>query len=88
MISGRSIPLSWPNLRAIFNAPWLGLESGVAEEGGRQARDLAQPGGKFLLQRQASGVPLQESLAATLCELSGLAHVFFCNSGLEANEQR
>lgn len=31
-------------------------------------------------------VPLQEKLAAKLCELSGLANVFFCNSGLEANE--
>ena len=30
--------------------------------------------------------PLQESLASTLCELSGLDRVFFCNSGLEANE--
>ncbi len=31
-------------------------------------------------------VPLQEQLAAKLCELSGLAGAFFCNSGLEANE--
>ncbi|MCE4555165.1 aspartate aminotransferase family protein [Pelomonas cellulosilytica] len=31
-------------------------------------------------------IPLQEQLAAKLCELSGLANVFFCNSGLEANE--
>ena len=31
-------------------------------------------------------VPLQERLAAKLCELSGLRNVFFCNSGLEANE--
>src|SRR5919112_4159523 len=31
-------------------------------------------------------VPLQEQLAAQLCELSGLRNVFFCNSGLEANE--
>ncbi len=31
-------------------------------------------------------VPLQEQLAAKLCELSGLDNVFFCNSGLEANE--
>ncbi|MEO5843690.1 MAG: aspartate aminotransferase family protein [Caldimonas sp.] len=31
-------------------------------------------------------VPLQEQLAAELCELSGLDNVFFCNSGLEANE--
>ncbi|HJV67603.1 aspartate aminotransferase family protein [Ideonella sp.] len=30
--------------------------------------------------------PLQERLAAKLCELSGLEAVFFCNSGLEANE--
>ena len=31
-------------------------------------------------------VPLQEQLAAKLCEISGLDNVFFCNSGLEANE--
>lgn len=31
-------------------------------------------------------VPLQEQLAAKLCELSGLSNAFFCNSGLEANE--
>ena len=31
-------------------------------------------------------VPLQEQLAAKLCELSGLANVFFCSTGLEANE--
>lgn len=30
--------------------------------------------------------PLQERLAAKLCELSGLTNVFFGNSGLEANE--
>jgi acetylornithine/N-succinyldiaminopimelate aminotransferase len=30
--------------------------------------------------------PLQERLAAKLCEISGLANAFFCNSGLEANE--
>jgi acetylornithine/N-succinyldiaminopimelate aminotransferase len=30
--------------------------------------------------------PLQERLATRLCELSGLANAFFCNSGLEANE--
>lgn len=30
--------------------------------------------------------PLQERLAAKLVELSGLTNVFFCNSGLEANE--
>ena len=31
-------------------------------------------------------VPLQEQLAAKLVELSGLTNVFFCNTGLEANE--
>ena len=31
-------------------------------------------------------VPLQEQLAAQLCELSGLTNVFFCSTGLEANE--
>jgi acetylornithine/N-succinyldiaminopimelate aminotransferase len=31
-------------------------------------------------------VPLQEQLANKLCELSGMTNVFFCNSGLEANE--
>jgi acetylornithine aminotransferase len=31
-------------------------------------------------------VPLQTQLAAKLVELSGMTNVFFCNSGLEANE--
>ena len=31
-------------------------------------------------------IPLQEQLAAKLCEISGLNAAFFCNSGLEANE--
>ena len=31
-------------------------------------------------------VPLQEQLAAKLCQISGLTSAFFCNSGLEANE--
>jgi len=31
-------------------------------------------------------IPLQEELAARLCELSGMSNAFFCNSGLEANE--
>ncbi len=31
-------------------------------------------------------VPLQEQLAAKLCELSGMSNVFFCSTGLEANE--
>jgi acetylornithine/N-succinyldiaminopimelate aminotransferase len=31
-------------------------------------------------------VPLQEQLAAKLCEISGMSNVFFCSTGLEANE--
>lgn len=31
-------------------------------------------------------VPLQEELAAKLCEASGMSNVFFCSTGLEANE--
>ncbi|MFO1224324.1 MAG: aspartate aminotransferase family protein [Burkholderiaceae bacterium] len=31
-------------------------------------------------------MPLQEQLAAALCEVSGLSAAFFCNSGMEANE--
>ena len=31
-------------------------------------------------------IPNQEALAAKLVELSGMTNVFFCNSGLEANE--
>lgn len=30
--------------------------------------------------------PMQEQLAARLCELSGLTNAFFCSTGLEANE--
>jgi acetylornithine/N-succinyldiaminopimelate aminotransferase len=30
--------------------------------------------------------PLAETLAAKLCSFSGMSNVFFCNSGLEANE--
>jgi acetylornithine/N-succinyldiaminopimelate aminotransferase len=32
------------------------------------------------------GIPLGEQLADLLCELSSMDNVFFCNSGLEANE--
>ena len=31
-------------------------------------------------------IPLQETLAARLVELSGMTNVFFCSTGLEANE--
>ena len=42
--------------------------------------------GKMIHSSNYYEVPLQEQLAAKLCEISGLSAVFFCNSGLEANE--
>ena len=42
--------------------------------------------GKLIHSSNYYHVPLQEQLAAKLCELSGLANVFFCSTGLEANE--
>ncbi len=42
--------------------------------------------GKLIHSSNYYQVPLQEQLAAKLCELSGMTNVFFCNSGLEANE--
>jgi len=42
--------------------------------------------GKLIHSSNYYEVPLQEQLAAHLCRISGLEAVFFCNSGLEANE--
>src|SRR5512139_27728 len=42
--------------------------------------------GKLIHTSNYYRVPLQEQLATRLVELSGLCNVFFCNSGLEANE--
>jgi len=42
--------------------------------------------GKLIHTSNYYAAPLQERLAAKLCEISGLSNVFFCNSGLEANE--
>jgi acetylornithine aminotransferase len=42
--------------------------------------------GKLIHSSNYYEVPLQEQLAAKLCEISGLRAAFFCNSGLEANE--
>jgi acetylornithine/N-succinyldiaminopimelate aminotransferase len=47
---------------------------------------LQEQVGKLIHTSNYYGAPLQERLAAKLCEISGLANVFFCNSGLEANE--
>ncbi|UFS56270.1 aspartate aminotransferase family protein [Comamonadaceae bacterium M7527] len=42
--------------------------------------------GKLIHTSNYYHVPHQEALAAKLVELSGMTNVFFCNSGLEANE--
>ena len=42
--------------------------------------------GKIIHSSNYYHVPLQEILAAKLVELSGLENVFFCSTGLEANE--
>jgi acetylornithine/N-succinyldiaminopimelate aminotransferase len=42
--------------------------------------------GKIIHSSNYYHVPLQETLAAKLVELSGLENVFFCSTGLEANE--
>jgi acetylornithine/N-succinyldiaminopimelate aminotransferase len=47
---------------------------------------LQEQVGKLIHTSNYYAAPLQETLAAKLCELSGLTNVFFCNSGLEANE--
>lgn len=42
--------------------------------------------GKLIHSSNYYHVPLQETLAARLVELSGMQNVFFCSTGLEANE--
>ena len=42
--------------------------------------------GKIIHSSNYYHVPLQETLAAKLTELSGLTNAFFCSTGLEANE--
>ncbi|MCK8517286.1 acetylornithine transaminase [Methylonatrum kenyense] len=51
----------------------------VAAAVAEQARTLVHTSNLYHL-------PLQEKLAARLCEVSGMDRVFFCNSGAEANE--
>ena len=47
---------------------------------------IADQAGKLIHTSNYYQVPLQETLAAMLCERSGLASAFFCSTGLEANE--
>jgi acetylornithine/N-succinyldiaminopimelate aminotransferase len=47
---------------------------------------IADQAGKLIHTSNYYQVPLQETLAALLCERSGLSAAFFCSTGLEANE--
>ena len=47
---------------------------------------IADQAGKLIHTSNYYQVPLQETLAAMLCERSGLSAAFFCSTGLEANE--
>jgi len=47
---------------------------------------IADQAGKLIHTSNYYQVPLQETLAAMLCERSGLDAAFFCSTGLEANE--
>jgi acetylornithine aminotransferase len=47
---------------------------------------IADQAGKLIHCSNYYQNPLQEQLAATLCELSKMSDVFFCSTGLEANE--
>jgi len=47
---------------------------------------LQEQVGKLIHSSNYYEVPLQEALASRLCEISGLESVFFCSTGLEANE--
>ena len=51
----------------------------VADALANQARTLIHTSNLY-------GIPEQEKLATTLCEISGMDNVFFCNSGAESNE--
>ena len=47
---------------------------------------LSTQANKLIHTSNLYGIPEQEILATTLCEISGMDNVFFCNSGAESNE--
>jgi acetylornithine aminotransferase len=52
----------------------------------RLVQTIAQQAARVLHTSNIYRIPLQEELAARLAGISGMDEVFFCNSGLEANE--
>ena len=52
----------------------------------RLVKALSEQVGRIIHCSNLFQVPLQEAAADRVCEITGLDEVFFCNSGLEANE--
>src|SRR5439155_4093498 len=52
----------------------------------RLTRALSEQIGRLMHSSNLFRIPLQEAAADRLAEITGLDEVFFCNSGLEANE--
>jgi acetylornithine aminotransferase len=70
---------------------YLDALSGIAVTGlghahPRVVQALADQAGRVIHASNLYRIPEQERLADTLCRLSGMDRVFFCNSGCEANE--
>jgi len=75
----------------INGKPYLDALGGIAvntvgHNHPKLVRALRDQVGKIIHSSNYYHVPLQETLAAKLVELSGLENVFFCSTGLEANE--
>lgn len=71
--------------------PYLDALSGIAvstlgHNHPRLVEAISRQAGKVLHTSNIYRIPLQERLADRLAALSGMEEVFFCNSGLEANE--
>lgn len=49
-------------------------------------KTISEQAAKILHTSNLFEIPLQEKLAEKLCQISNMQQVFFCNSGLEANE--
>jgi acetylornithine aminotransferase len=70
---------------------YLDALSGIAVTGlghahPRVVQAIADQAGRVIHASNLYRIPEQERLADTLCRLSGMDRVFFCNSGCEANE--
>jgi acetylornithine aminotransferase len=60
--------------------------SGLGHAHPRLVRAIADQAARVIHTSNLYEIPLQSELADRICALSGMAEVFFCNSGSEANE--